>query len=86
MKHEMYRNKFAINEADEPPDKLYVLSQCTDDLSSLECAQCFAKIGNLLPGCFLATGGCVYLDGCFIKATNYSFYREIITDGDMKVN
>lgn len=86
MKNEMYRNKFSISEAGKPPDKLYVLSQCLDDLSNLECAQCFEKIGNLLPGCFPSTGGRVYLDGCFIRATNYSFYREIITDGDMKVS
>ncbi|XWS30378.1 hypothetical protein CRYUN_Cryun24cG0112200 [Craigia yunnanensis] len=68
----------------KPPDKLYVLSQCMDDLSNLECAQCFARIGNLLPGCFPATGGRVYLDGCFIRANNYSFYQEIIAEGDMK--
>lgn len=47
---------------------------------------CPRSIGNLLPGCFPSTGGRVYLDGCFIRATNYSFYREIITDGDMKVS
>ena len=86
MENEMYRNKFAFSEAGKPPDKLYVLSQCMDDLSNLECAQCFARIGNLLPGCFLATGGRVYLDGCFIRANNYSFYREIIAEGDMKVS
>ncbi|XVE84002.1 hypothetical protein DITRI_Ditri16bG0133900 [Diplodiscus trichospermus] len=84
MDYEMYRNKFAFSEAGKPPDKLYVLSQCMDDLSNLDCAQCFARIGNLLPGCFPATGGRVYLDGCFIRASNYSFYREVIEDGDMK--
>ncbi|KAK6267331.1 hypothetical protein QUC31_018168 [Theobroma cacao] len=84
MGYEMYRNKFAFTEAGKPPDKLYVLSQCMDDLSNFECAQCFSKIGNLLPGCLPATGGRVYLDGCFIRASNYSFYREIITEGDMK--
>ncbi|XP_022773678.1 putative cysteine-rich receptor-like protein kinase 43 [Durio zibethinus] len=84
MEYEMYRNKFAFSEAGKPPDKLYVLSQCLDDLSNLECAQCFSKICNILPSCFPATGGRVYLDGCFIRANNYSFYREVITEGDMK--
>ncbi|XP_040934437.1 cysteine-rich receptor-like protein kinase 2 [Gossypium hirsutum] len=83
MEPEMYRNKFAFNEAGKPPDKIYVLSQCMNDLSSVECAQCFARISNILPACFPTTGGRVYLDGCFIRANNYSFYREVTADGDI---
>ncbi|MBA0779512.1 hypothetical protein Gotri_003762 [Gossypium trilobum] len=83
MEPEMYRNKFAFNEAGKPPDKIYVLSQCMNDLSSVECAQCFARISNILPACFPTTGGRVYLDGCFIRANNYSFYREVTANGDI---
>ncbi|KAG4179355.1 hypothetical protein ERO13_A10G102900v2 [Gossypium hirsutum] len=54
-----------------------------NDLSSVECAQCFARISNILPACFPTTGGRVYLDGCFIRANNYSFYREVTADGDI---
>ncbi|KAE8705029.1 Cysteine-rich RLK 42 [Hibiscus syriacus] len=81
---EMYRNKFAFHEAGNPPDKLYVLSQCMDDFSSVECAQCFTRITNILQACFPATGGRVYLDVCFIRANNYSFYREVTSYADNK--
>ncbi|XVF16375.1 hypothetical protein REPUB_Repub10bG0026000 [Reevesia pubescens] len=51
----------------------------------LDIVACSCESSNLLPGCFPASGGCVYLDGCFIRANNYSFYREIIAAGDMKI-
>ncbi|XP_039009380.1 putative cysteine-rich receptor-like protein kinase 43 [Hibiscus syriacus] len=82
MEPEMYRNKFAFHEAGKPPDKLYVLSQCMDDFSRVECAQCFTRITNILHACFPTTGGRVYLDGCFIRANNYSFYREVTSHAD----
>ncbi|GMI94006.1 hypothetical protein like AT4G28670 [Hibiscus trionum] len=85
MEPEMYRNKFALQEAGKPPDKLHVLSQCTSDLSRVECSRCFARISNILQACFPTTGGRVYLDdGCFIRANNYSFYREVTSDADSK--
>ncbi|KAE8674031.1 Cysteine-rich RLK 42 [Hibiscus syriacus] len=83
----MYRNKFEFHEAGKPPDKLYVLSQCMDDFSSVECAHCFTRITNILQACFPSTGGRVYLDGCFIRANNYSFYRDMpITNDDVETS
>lgn len=82
---EMYRDKFGIASSGDPPDKLFVLSQCMDDLSSEECEICFSQANTLLPGCFPATGGRVYLDGCFVRAENYSFYTEAISPDDSKV-
>ncbi|KAK8608692.1 hypothetical protein V6N13_024106 [Hibiscus sabdariffa] len=84
MEPEMYRNKFAFHEAGKPPDKLYVLSQCMHDFSSVECVQCFSRISTILAACFPTTGGRVYLDGCFIRASNYSFYREVTSNADIK--
>ncbi|GMJ08821.1 hypothetical protein like AT4G28670 [Hibiscus trionum] len=84
MEPEMYRNKFAFHEAGKPPDKLYVLSQCMHDFSSVECSQCFSRITTILAACFPTTGGRVYLDGCFIRASNYSFYREVTSNADIK--
>ncbi|XP_037492781.1 putative cysteine-rich receptor-like protein kinase 43 isoform X2 [Jatropha curcas] len=82
MQDEMYRNKFAFKDVGKPPDRLYVLSQCMDDLSCDDCAVCFDQINNLIPGCFPNTGGRVFLDGCFIRAENYSFYREALGSQD----
>lgn len=81
---EMYRDKFGIASSGDPPDKLFVLSQCMDDLSSEECEICFSQANTLLPSCFPATGGRVYLDGCFVRAENYSFYTEAISPDDSK--
>ncbi|XP_021670434.2 cysteine-rich receptor-like protein kinase 46 isoform X2 [Hevea brasiliensis] len=82
MQDEMYRNKFAFKDVGKPPDRLFVLSQCMDDLSPDECAVCFTQINTIIPGCFPNTGGRVYLDGCFSRAENYSFYREALGPHD----
>ncbi|KAG6767067.1 hypothetical protein POTOM_028246 [Populus tomentosa] len=84
MQDEIYRNKFAFKDTGEPPDRLYVLAQCMDDLTNDECAMCFAQISTLIPSCFPSTGGRVYFDGCFIRAENYSFYREALAPEDTK--
>lgn len=85
LQDEIYRNLFAFKDTGNPPDRLYVLAQCMDDLSNDECAMCFAQISTLIPACFPNTGGRVYLDGCFIRAENYSFYREALGLQDTKV-
>ncbi|KAJ6990411.1 hypothetical protein NC653_018841 [Populus alba x Populus x berolinensis] len=84
MQDEIYRNKFAFKDTGEPPDRLYVLAQCMDDLTNDECALCFAQISTLIPSCFPSAGGRVYFDGCFIRAENYSFYREALAPEDTK--
>ncbi|GLU11306.1 hypothetical protein SLE2022_280610 [Rubroshorea leprosula] len=84
MRRLMKLNKYAAAEAGDPPGRIYVFSQCMEDLHNEDCAQCFSRISTLLPGCFPKTGGRVYLDGCFIRADNYSFFGEIISDVDMK--
>lgn len=82
MEQEMVRNKFAFNEVGEPPDRIYLFSQCMDDLSGEECKMCFDHLKSLLPNCFPNTGGRVYADGCFIRAENYSFFEETIEPVD----
>ncbi|XP_050224854.1 cysteine-rich receptor-like protein kinase 46 [Mercurialis annua] len=84
MQDEIYRNQFAFKDVGKPPDRLFVLAQCMDDLSADECAVCFTQINTLIPACFPHTGGRVYLGGCFIRAENYSFYREALGPLDTK--
>ncbi|KAK3032107.1 hypothetical protein RJ639_036321 [Escallonia herrerae] len=72
----MQKNKFARGQKGKWPNRAYVLAQCLDDLSATECQICFAKLSSQVPGCFPATSAIVYLEGCFIRVENYSFYKE----------
>ncbi|KAI7997851.1 putative cysteine-rich receptor-like protein kinase 43 [Camellia lanceoleosa] len=51
-----------------------------DDLSLDDCDKCFSKISSRLIGCFPFTAGGVFLDGCFMRFDNYSFYEEIASE------
>ncbi|KAI8006898.1 Cysteine-rich receptor-like protein kinase 42 [Camellia lanceoleosa] len=51
-----------------------------DDLSLDDCDKCFSKISSRLIGCFPFTAGRVFLDGCFMRFDNYSFYEEIASE------
>ncbi|XP_061355018.1 cysteine-rich receptor-like protein kinase 2 [Gastrolobium bilobum] len=67
------------------PDINYGLAQCYGDLSLLDCVLCYAEARTVLPQCFPYNGGRIYLDGCFMRAENYSFYNEYIGSGDEAV-
>ncbi|XP_074586773.1 cysteine-rich receptor-like protein kinase 2 [Curcuma longa] len=67
------------------PDANYGLSQCYGDLSSLDCVLCYAEARTVLPKCFPNTGGRIYLDGCFMRAENYSFFSEYIGPEDRTI-
>ncbi|QCD95262.1 interleukin-1 receptor-associated kinase 4 [Vigna unguiculata] len=55
---------------------IYGLAQCFQDLSNLDCLQCFAASRTKLPRCLPSVSGHIYLDGCFLRYDNYSFYTE----------
>ncbi|CAJ1940171.1 unnamed protein product [Sphenostylis stenocarpa] len=67
------------------PDTNYGLAQCYGDLSLLDCVLCYAEARTVLPQCFPYSGGRIYLDGCFMRAENYSFYDEYTGPGDKAV-
>ncbi|RZR94424.1 hypothetical protein BHM03_00023110 [Ensete ventricosum] len=58
------------------PDGNYGLGQCYGDLSSLDCALCYAEARTVLPKCFPYNSGRIFLDGCFMRSENYSFFTE----------
>ncbi|XP_059647493.1 cysteine-rich receptor-like protein kinase 42 isoform X1 [Cornus florida] len=57
---------------------VYVLFQCHQDLSHTDCLLCYAASRTRLPSCLPATSGRIYLDGCFLRYGNHSFYNESI--------
>ncbi|KAI3782590.1 hypothetical protein L2E82_12641 [Cichorium intybus] len=58
------------------PDSNYGLAECYGDLSAEDCILCYAESRTVLPSCFPNTGGQIFLDGCFMRTENYSFYEE----------
>ncbi|KAK1419996.1 hypothetical protein QVD17_29487 [Tagetes erecta] len=67
------------------PNKNYALAECYNDLSSQDCTLCYAQIRTSLPGCFPKNGGRIYLDGCFMRLQNYSFYEEYTSPNDTTI-
>lgn len=67
------------------PDTNYGLAQCYGDLSLLDCVLCYAEARSLLPQCYPYNGGRIFLDGCFMRVQNYSFFQEYTGPNDMVV-
>ncbi|RCV25844.1 hypothetical protein SETIT_5G198300v2 [Setaria italica] len=60
------------------PNTVFGLGQCLRDLSPVDCMLCFAEVRSLLPKCYPRVGGRLYLDGCFGRYANYSFFGEAL--------
>ncbi|XP_031500784.1 cysteine-rich receptor-like protein kinase 2 [Nymphaea colorata] len=56
------------------PNRVYGLAQCMKDLSSVDCKLCYAELRSQLPTCYPRVGGRLFLDGCFGRYENYSFF------------
>ncbi|XP_049404808.1 cysteine-rich receptor-like protein kinase 2 [Solanum stenotomum] len=66
-------------------DANYGLAQCYGDLSLLDCVLCYAEARTVLPQCFPFNGGRIYLDGCFMRAENYTFDHQYLGPEDRHV-
>lgn len=66
-------------------DTNYGLAQCYGDLSLVDCVLCYAEARTVLPTCFPNNGGRIYLDGCFMRAENYTFFDEYLDSQDTKL-
>ncbi|XP_019163564.1 PREDICTED: cysteine-rich receptor-like protein kinase 2 [Ipomoea nil] len=67
------------------PDAVYGLAQCYGYLSLLDCVLCYAEARTIIPQCFPFNGGSVYLDGCFIRVEDYTFFPEVLGPDDRRV-
>nr|XP_043636382.1 cysteine-rich receptor-like protein kinase 2 [Erigeron canadensis]XP_043636391.1 cysteine-rich receptor-like protein kinase 2 [Erigeron canadensis] len=63
-------------------DSNYGLAQCYGDLTFEDCILCYAEARTVLPSCFPNNGGRIFLDGCFMRVQNYSFYKEYTGPND----
>ncbi|MCL7021892.1 hypothetical protein MKW94_001878, partial [Papaver nudicaule] len=77
------QNWGTFHQGDNPP--IYALANCMQDLSSTECLLCFAESRTKLPRCIPSISGRVYLDGCFLRYDNYSFFGEAVDKKHDKV-
>ncbi|KAL2564497.1 hypothetical protein AAZX31_19G057100 [Glycine max] len=55
---------------------IYGFAQCFRDLSHTDCLLCYAASRTRLPRCLPSVSARIYLDGCFLRYDNYSFYSE----------
>ncbi|KAM7279696.1 hypothetical protein ACFE04_006830 [Oxalis oulophora] len=60
---------------------LYTLAQCFGDLSTTDCLLCYAACRTKVPRCLPNDAARIYLDGCFLRYDNYSFYGESVKGG-----
>ncbi|OMO69441.1 hypothetical protein COLO4_29058 [Corchorus olitorius] len=60
-----------------PP--IYAMAQCHQDLSQTDCLLCYAASRTTLPRCLPSISARIFLDGCFLRYDNYSFYHESVS-------
>ncbi|KAL2510258.1 Cysteine-rich receptor-like protein kinase 2 [Forsythia ovata] len=82
---QMITSGFGKSFTSSGPNTNYGLGDCYGDLSLQECVFCYAVARTILPRCFPFNGGRVFLDGCFMRAENYSFFQEYTGPNDRTV-
>lgn len=85
ISEQMRASGFGVAVSGSGPDINYGLAQCYGDLSLLDCVLCYAEARTILPQCYPYNGGRIFLDGCFMRAENYSFYEQYMGPGDKAV-
>lgn len=82
---QMQATGFGSAQVGTGPDRNYGLAQCYGDLTLPDCVLCWSAIHARLPECFPYNSGRIYLDGCFMRLQNYSFYDEFTGPDDRTV-
>ncbi|XP_076931939.1 cysteine-rich receptor-like protein kinase 42 [Bidens hawaiensis] len=67
-----------ITSTNNNSNPFYALIQCHRDLPHTDCLVCYAVSRTAVPACLPATSGRIFLDGCFVRYDNYSFFREAV--------
>lgn len=82
LSNQLQSSRFGVAASGSSPDASFSLFQCYGDLANLDCQLCFSESRSLLPQCFPSTGGLLFLDGCFLRSDNYSFFSDISGPSD----
>uniref|UniRef100_A0A7N2L984 Cysteine-rich receptor-like protein kinase 2 n=2 Tax=Quercus lobata TaxID=97700 RepID=A0A7N2L984_QUELO len=82
---QMRASGFGLAVSGSGPDTNYGLAQCYGDLSLTDCVLCYAQARLVLSQCIGFTSGRIYLDGCFMRSDNYSFFQEYTGPGDRAI-
>jgi hypothetical protein len=85
LKSDLEQQGYGTTSVGEDPITYYGLVQCLEDLSRVDCTLCYSEIRSLLPKCYPQIGGRIYLDGCFMRYANYSFFGEFTDSLDTSV-
>ncbi|OVA19860.1 Protein kinase domain [Macleaya cordata] len=68
---------------------VYAFGDCMNDLSQIDCDQCFAQCKTQIPRCLpfqrATRGGRIYYDGCYLRYDDYNFFGEALNPGDRTV-
>lgn len=77
-----YQTGFNTSEYGESPDRIYGLLQCRGDATNDQCYNCSQRARSTIQeSCVSAVGGRIWLDVCFLRYENYSFFGNLDTDG-----
>ena len=74
----------SFNITSSPPD-VYAFAQCYGDLQAADCETCFSASRTKLPRCLPAVSARIFLDGCFLRYDNHSFFHEAVDEEYDKV-
>ncbi|KAF9607587.1 hypothetical protein IFM89_037211 [Coptis chinensis] len=81
----MRTTRFGTTKVGTGPDAYYGLGQCYGDLNLLDCVLCYGEGRARLARCFTFNSRRVYLDGCFMRVENHTFYDEISGPEDKNI-
>eukprot|EP01018_Ginkgo_biloba_P008787 Gb_27932 [translate_table: standard] len=86
LSHQNDLRRFGTHNEGNDSDSIYGLFQCMDGLSHTDCSLCFSAARTQLPDkCVHFNGGRIYLEGCFLRFENSSFYNHSVDAGDTRV-
>eukprot|EP01018_Ginkgo_biloba_P008796 Gb_30008 [translate_table: standard] len=77
---------FGIGNKGNTTDSVYGLVQCFRYISQTDCSLCFSQARTrLFLSCPNVNGARIYMEGCFLRYENSSFYNQTVADGDTKL-
>jgi hypothetical protein len=75
---EVNESRWAAQSVTSPAPEIFTYAQCYDFLSHDDCVACHSESRTELPRCLPANSARIYLDGCYLRYDNYSFFEEAV--------